>query len=547
MSFKLNVMTTIDETNDDELFREINNDNTSMDNITEEQEIAWEKRMKQMETASKIMGKLLLSGWTMEKDICSTCNSPLFSKNGGHKLCPLCDMNDDGGEIKRDNNDDNKDDDDVGFTFNQISKHTRTGSLLMRRHSIVDLNDEKDELIFKQANDKERLQMLKSQNDQLKNLLILAENQQYGVNENPNVLSPSDIETIRAIFDNTVGDLSGTIDSTQKAIKLLYKKMGDIITDKEASKILKKLDPNNEGEIAFNSFLMYWHNSHKYGKKGKEYGKKFKFLSNKLKGKFDANKLTIKKVGKQFTTDFRFYFEYEQIDGQLKRISPWHDIPLWYTNDKTGIYNFVCEIPKWTRAKWEIATGEEYNPIKQDIKNGKLRFYKHGDMMFNYGAFPQTWEDPEHIPKDTGCVGDNDPLDVIELGTKQLQTGSVTPVKVLGVLALLDSNETDWKILAINISDPLANLMNDVHDCEKQMPGAVHAIREYLRIYKVVTGKAENRYALRGEAMNAKYAKTVITETHQQWQLLNEQRNRPDFNASLSNINRDSVNNISIH
>ena len=36
---------------------------------------------------------------------------------------------------------------------------------------------------------------------------------------------------------------------------------------------------------------------------------------------------------------------------------------------------------KWTRRKFEIATGEMYNPIKQDVKHGKLRNYKHGDMM----------------------------------------------------------------------------------------------------------------------------------------------------------------------
>jgi inorganic pyrophosphatase len=29
------------------------------------------------------------------------------------------------------------------------------------------------------------------------------------------------------------------------------------------------------------------------------------------------------------------------------------------------------------------------NPIKQDVKNGKLREYNYGDMVFNYGALPQ--------------------------------------------------------------------------------------------------------------------------------------------------------------
>lgn len=40
----------------------------------------------------------------------------------------------------------------------------------------------------------------------------------------------------------------------------------------------------------------------------------------------------------------------------------------------------ITEIPKFSRAKFEIATGEPLNPIKQDVKNGKLRDY-------NYGAY----------------------------------------------------------------------------------------------------------------------------------------------------------------
>ena len=43
-------------------------------------------------------------------------------------------------------------------------------------------------------------------------------------------------------------------------------------------------------------------------------------------------------------------------------ISPWHDIPL-YAGD--GLLNFICEIPKETSAKMEVATDEPTNPIKQ--------------------------------------------------------------------------------------------------------------------------------------------------------------------------------------
>ena len=51
-----------------------------------------------------------------------------------------------------------------------------------------------------------------------------------------------------------------------------------------------------------------------------------------------------------------------------------HDIPLFTsatggTAGSTGTLNMFCEIPKWTRPKFEIATGEYYNPIKQDTKS----------------------------------------------------------------------------------------------------------------------------------------------------------------------------------
>ena len=61
-----------------------------------------------------------------------------------------------------------------------------------------------------------------------------------------------------------------------------------------------------------------------------------------------------------------------------------------------------------------------------------------GDIFFNYGCFPRTWEDPDHVDPDTGFPGDNDPLDVCEIGLRIVATGDVRQVKVLGVLAMID-------------------------------------------------------------------------------------------------------------
>lgn len=63
--------------------------------------------------------------------------------------------------------------------------------------------------------------------------------------------------------------------------------------------------------------------------------------------------------------------------------------------------------------------------------------------------------------------GDNDPVDVVEIGSQQLQQGGVYKVKPLGVLAMIDDGELDWKVLAISVDDPKASLVNDVEDVER--------------------------------------------------------------------------------
>merc|ERR1712176_1610772 len=99
-----------------------------------------------------------------------------------------------------------------------------------------------------------------------------------------------------------------------------------------------------------------------------------------------------------------------------------------------GTYNAVIEIPKMTKAKMEVATKEAKNAIAQDVKKGKLRDY-HGPIFWNYGMLPQTWENPNEEHAVTKCSGDDDPVDVVEIGSAALVQGSVEPVKVLGVLA----------------------------------------------------------------------------------------------------------------
>lgn len=72
-------------------------------------------------------------------------------------------------------------------------------------------------------------------------------------------------------------------------------------------------------------------------------------------------------------------------------------------------------------------------------------------------------------------------------------------------MALLDEEETDWKIIVIDINDPLAPKLNDVEDVERHLPGLLRATNEWFRIYKIPDGKPENQFAFSGECKNKKF------------------------------------------
>lgn len=224
--------------------------------------------------------------------------------------------------------------------------------------------------------------------------------------------------------------------------------------------------------------------------------------------------------GAAASTDYRVFFK----DNGGKIISPFHDIPLVASQENGTLYNMVVEIPRWTNAKMEIATKEPFNPIKQDVKKGKLRnvpnvFPYHG-YIWNYGALAQTWENPSYVDTHTKAKGDNDPIDVCEIGSETLQRGQVVPVKVLGVMALIDDGETDWKLIVIKADDPLAEGLNDIGDVEVQLPGLLEITHDWFKNYKIPDGKPPNAFAFEGKAKGADFAKNIINETHEQWKTL---------------------------
>ena len=101
-------------------------------------------------------------------------------------------------------------------------------------------------------------------------------------------------------------------------------------------------------------------------------------------------------------------------------------------------------------------------------------------------------------------------------------------------MALLDEEETDWKIMVIDVNDPLAPKLNDVEDVERHLPGLLRATNEWFRIYKIPDGKPENQFAFSGECKNKKYAMDIVRECAEAWERLITGKTQPG-GISLAN------------
>ncbi len=109
-----------------------------------------------------------------------------------------------------------------------------------------------------------------------------------------------------------------------------------------------------------------------------------------------------------------------------------HDVPR---GDKIpNEMNCIIEIPKSSPNKYEI--DKKTGLIALDRAN-----YSAAPYPFDYGYVPQTLRD------------DGDALDVIVLTTYPLQTGILVRVRPVAVMEMIDSGESDRKIIAVPVDD----------------------------------------------------------------------------------------------
>lgn len=93
-------------------------------------------------------------------------------------------------------------------------------------------------------------------------------------------------------------------------------------------------------------------------------------------------------------------------------------------------------------------------------------------------------------------------------------------MKILGVLAMLDGGEVDWKLVACDVESPYADKLNSIDDVRTVLPSLLDETREWLRCYKIPDGKPKNAFAFGERFLDKDLALRVIDETHDCWQKL---------------------------
>ena len=143
----------------------------------------------------------------------------------------------------------------------------------------------------------------------------------------------------------------------------------------------------------------------------------------------------------------------------------WHDVPLGENAPEE--INVIIEVPKGSHNKYEI--DKETGLIALDRAN-----YSDAAFPYDYGFAPRTlWDD-------------GDALDVIVMTTYPLDPGILVAVRPVGVVEMIDTGESDFKVIGVPVNDKRWEDIQDVGDLNKH---TLKEIQHFLETYKALKGK----------------------------------------------------------
>ena len=171
--------------------------------------------------------------------------------------------------------------------------------------------------------------------------------------------------------------------------------------------------------------------------------------------------------------------------------NPWHSVS--YGNDVPHKVNAIIEIPKGSRAKYEL--DKETGMLKLDRVLYSSVYYP-----ANYGFIPRTYCD------------DNDPLDILVLSQIEMQPLCLVEAKIIGVMRMLDQGEADDKLIAVCANDMSVNYINDIQDLP---PHFVAEMRHFFEEYKKLEDKVVKIEEFQGERLAKKILGHAIKDYEQ--------------------------------
>jgi len=208
-------------------------------------------------------------------------------------------------------------------------------------------------------------------------------------------------------------------------------------------------------------------------------------------------------------------------------ISLWHDVELHvktWLDESTALFHYVNEMPMGTLQKFEVQPHVPQNAIQEDPKGSKKLAAFGRPVPFNYGCFPRTFRDPELKDELYGAPGDDDPLDVLDLGDAPASVGAVVRCLPLGAVCLIDEGQADWKVLVVNVDGkgPLAGARS-IADVERLSPGRVEECLHWIDDFKQSGGGGGDKATLHFKVHDIARALSLIEGDHTSWRRLVEE------------------------
>lgn len=140
--------------------------------------------------------------------------------------------------------------------------------------------------------------------------------------------------------------------------------------------------------------------------------------------------------------------------------------------------NVIIEINKGSKNKYEI--DKETGIIALDRVAHTAQ-----DFPFDYGFIPQTlWDD-------------GDAIDVVLLTTHALLPGILVRVRPVAIMSMIDSGDSDDKVIAVPVDDPR---WSDVKDLSDLNAHTLKEIEHFYATYKKIQNKVVEVKGFKGRA-----------------------------------------------